>query len=59
MSLLKFFWNELVSAPVAPEDPLAHCEIAAMSQREIADLPLGFPKPKPTRFEVVRLARCA
>lgn len=56
MSLLKFFWNELVSAPVAPDDPLAHCEIAAMSQREIADLPLGFPKPKPTRFEV---ARCA
>lgn len=59
MSLLKFFWNELVAAPVLPDDPLAHCEIAAMSQRELADLPLNFPKPKPTRFELPRLERCA
>ena len=60
MSLLKFFWSERSLARKPDNsDPLAEPEIAAMSQRELADLPLTFPAPKPTRFETPRLSRCA
>ena len=57
MSLLKFFWSETPpSTQGKTEDPLSHPDIRTMSQRELADLPLGFPAPKPTRHELARLS---
>ncbi|MDR6663947.1 hypothetical protein [Rhizobium sp. 1399] len=53
MSLLKFFLSQ--SDPAArvsqseydgDEDLLDHPDIASMSQRELADLPLPIPAPK-------------
>jgi len=53
MSLLKFFLNQ--PSPAAgvsqseydrDEDVLDHPDIASMSQRELADLPLPVPAPK-------------
>ncbi len=60
MSLLKFFWNEIIPATeMTADDPLAHPEIAAMSQRQLADLPSIYPAPKPTRHEDRPLPKCA
>jgi hypothetical protein len=52
MSLLKFFWSQSTPSWVAQrkydedEDFLDHPDIATMSQRELADLPLPIPAPK-------------
>ncbi|SCW30905.1 hypothetical protein SAMN02927900_00466 [Rhizobium mongolense subsp. loessense] len=60
MSLLKFFLTKASDAE-APEadDPLSHPEIAAMSLRQMADLPLNYPAPKPTRYETRPFSKCA
>ena len=60
MSLLKFFLNDPSDAkPFERDDPLAHPDIAAMSLRQLADLPSIYPAPKPTRHEVPTLSKCA
>lgn len=60
MSLLKFFWNKTPPATDGKsDDPLSHPDISAMSQRQIADLPLGLPAPKPTRHELSRVPHTA
>ncbi|MEX2691403.1 hypothetical protein [Rhizobium mongolense] len=58
MSLLKFFLSKTYDAK-SPEadDPLSHPEIAAMSLRQMADLPLNYPAPKPTPYETRPLNR--
>jgi hypothetical protein len=60
MSLLKFFLSEIISAAEAKaDDPLAHPEIAAMSQRELADLPLPYPASRQPARERQPLPKCA
>ena len=60
MSLLKFFWSDRDSKHEREiNEPAADRAIAAMSQRELADLPSTFPAPQPTRYELPRLSRCA
>lgn len=53
MSLLKFFWNQTDPGSEFSQadddwdgDLLGHPDIASMSQRELADLPLPTPIPK-------------
>ncbi|PDT01065.1 hypothetical protein CO666_27520 [Rhizobium chutanense] len=64
MSLLKFFLRHACSlegaetAPTWKDDPLRHPEVARMSMREIADLPLGMPAGLPTQAKPT-LAKCA
>ncbi|MBB3592149.1 hypothetical protein FHX08_002493 [Rhizobium sp. BK529] len=52
MSLLKFFLSQATPGKVAQrkyaedEDLFDHPDIATMSQRELADLPLPIPAPR-------------
>ena len=63
MSLLKIFWNLPIRYPDVHADPLAHPALAAMSERQLADLP--FPRPEPaaapatTEIKVELPRRCA
>jgi len=64
MSLLKFFWSQTDPGTRTSEtkydwddDLLGHPDIASMSQRELADLPL--PVPAPERPLQRQLEKCA
>ena len=66
MSLLKFFLNptstrhsgEARNAPPWTNDPLRHPEVARMSIREVADLPLS-AAAAPSAEAKAPLAKCA
>ncbi|MGR9245161.1 hypothetical protein [Rhizobium leguminosarum] len=65
MLLLKFFLRPVLSvgsaeiAPTWKDDPLRHPEVARMSMREIADLPLGMQTGFQAETKPPPLAKCA
>lgn len=64
MSLLKFFLNPGAPAQSAllegwRKDPLSHPDLARMSGRELADLPLSVAPPAPTAINVARPSTCS